>query len=96
METCLLLPLSMMICLVSTCDSYHLSGKMFLDMSEARITSISHLIVKIDKQFGEIKKQFTKLADLDMKNYFVLGRSEQKLIMKSLTNDYDSSYLLTI
>ena len=69
---------------------------MFLDMSEARITSISHLIVKIDKQFGGIKKQLAKLADLDMKNYFVLGRSELKLIMKSLTKDYDSSYLLTI
>ena len=63
--------------------SYCFHWKVFLDMREARITSISHLIVRIDKQFGEMKKQLTKLAELDMKNYFVLGRLEKDVIMKS-------------
>ena len=56
---------------------YHVpssDSSVFVDLSSARFTALSHLVVKLDMHLGEIRSQLSRLAELDMKNYFILGR----------------------
>ena len=56
---------------VEHCSLSNLSDKVF---SSARTNGLSHLVVQLDRHLGEVRRQLTRLKELDMKNYFLLGR----------------------
>ena len=68
----------MMISLVRNVKRYSLSHLSDIVLSSAIPNALSHVVIKLDRHLGEVKRQLTKLKELDMKNYFVLGRCKQK------------------
>ena len=64
----------MMIGLVRRHNFCNPSDTLSSDLSDVKHFSLSHIVVNLDMQLGEVKSQLTRLAELDMKNYFVLGR----------------------